>query len=346
MKTNLVVGLIVSSLGAILNAQSAVSTDPVGFVTVTVPANSDAVLAVPLYRSAAFKGKIQAISGSTLTVAGNPAWAANQFVQALPGQTDTFAVLIATGAKEGLIAKVTANSTHQLTIELPVGENLAGIKTNDADGAGEGDDVDVMPYWTPSTLLPSSLAPGTQMLLIPNGGVNGVGVNLSANPILVFTGSSWLNSSAAFANASHMPLSFASGFILRNNTSAGMNIPMVGAVPMVAHRLPIHTFANNVAQDVWFGYTSPVPENLGSTGLGFSPGDQLLVFDNSSTGMNKSANPILVFTGSSWLNSSSGFANVTNSFMVEPGRAYVFRKAATSTPQTFVWKNTQSYLAP
>jgi len=338
--------LLLMSFGALLKAQSTVSTNPVGFVTVAVPAQSDAVLAVPLHRSAVFKGKIQSVAGSTLTVVGNPDWSANQFVQALPGQTDTFGVLIATGVKEGMIARVTSNTSNQLTIEMPDGDDLTGIKTDAVDGAGQGDEVDVMPYWTPLSLFPSSLPPGTQMLLIPNGGVNGVGINLSANPILVFTGSSWLNSSAAFSNASHFPLPFASGFIMRNNTSAAISVSMVGAVPMAAHRLPIRTFANNVAQDVWFGYSSPVPEPLGGTGLGFSPGDQLLVFDNSTTGRNKSATPILVFTGSAWLNSSAGFVNVTNTFMVEPGRAYVLRKAATATPQTFVWKNTQSYLAP
>ena len=48
----------VALIGA-ASAQSTATTDPVGFVSVTVPAQSDAVLAVPLNRAAAFKGKIK-----------------------------------------------------------------------------------------------------------------------------------------------------------------------------------------------------------------------------------------------------------------------------------------------
>jgi len=341
MKTNLVVGLIVSSLGAILNAQSAVSTDPVGFVTVTVPANSDAVLAVPLYRSAAFKGKIQAISGSTLTVAGNPAWAANQFVQALPGQTDTFAVLIATGAKEGLIAKVTANSTHQLTIELPVGENLAGIKTNDADGAGEGDDLDVMPYWTPSTLLSAATPNGTELFAFDN---TTVGTNVSPTSLLqFFSGFGWYNT-ISFTDQSHRPLLFGTSLILRNNAAAAFSVSIVGSVPMSAHRYTLRILAANRVQDQSIGFSSPVPEPLANLNLGAQNFDELFLFDNAATGKNKAPSQLLLHFGGRWYNSIN-FADVTDQVVLQPGSGMIYRLAAAGQTTQFVWQKLQSYLA-
>ncbi len=144
----------VALIGA-ASAQSTATTDPVGFVSVTVPAQSDAVLAVPLNRAAAFKGKIKNISGSIITVEGTPAWTANQFVQNIPTQNDTFAIQLATGTKEGLIAKVTANGVDTLTLQLDAGDDLSGVKTGDVDGILNADEIDVMPYWTPSTLFSS-----------------------------------------------------------------------------------------------------------------------------------------------------------------------------------------------
>ena len=134
-----------------LNSALAATTDPVGFVSVSVPANSDAVLAVPLNRAATFKGMIQTISGNTITVAGTPAWATTpaQFVQALPGQVETYAVQLASGTKEGLIAKIVSNTANSVTIQLDAGDDLTGVVAEDADAiANNGDQIDIFPYWT------------------------------------------------------------------------------------------------------------------------------------------------------------------------------------------------------
>lgn len=337
MKPLLVLGSVIAGLAVSGFGQTVVSTDPVGFVNVTVPAQSDAVLAVPLYRAAAFKGKIQSISGNTLTVAGSPDWAANQFVQALPSQTDTFAVLIATGVKEGLIAKITANTPNQLTIEVPTGDDLIGIKSNETDG--EGDTLDVIPHWTPSSLLTGSVVPGTNLLVPPS---NQPGINLSASLILVYTGSSWLNT-GTFTNASHHPFEFGRAFIARNNSVSPQSLSLVGSVPMAKHRAIIRTLQANRTQDTWLGFHSPVPTKIGETGLGLSPGDNLLVFDNSAVGKNKSAAQILVFTGAIWLDTGT-FANVSETFHLQPGSGCILRKNQTVTPTAFVWSALPPYL--
>lgn len=338
-------------LTAIALAQSSlfgVSTDPVGFVSVSVPANSDAVLAVPLNRAAEFKGVIQSISGNVITVAGTPAWTANQFVQSLPGQTKTYAVQIAAGAKEGMIGRITANGTDTITVTLDNGDDLTNIGTVaaplDPDGAGpltaQADQIDIMPYWTPISLVNAGISAGTNILLFPT---STPGVNLSAGTILTYTGTGWLNTST-FTDASHTSLGFGQGFVLRNNHASNVaTVSFVGSVPMSKHRSVIRTLAGNTSQDQWIAYNSPVPTLIGQSGLGFSPGDNLLVFDNSTSGKNKSATQILVYTGSSWLN-TNGFANVTNTFYLQPGFGYLLRKNQTATPQNFVWQNLQSYL--
>lgn len=321
--------------GSLFAQTPAASTDPVGFVSTTVPAQSDAVLAVPLFRAAEFKGVIQSISGNVLTVSGTPNWTADQFVQALPGQTKTYAVLIASGTKEGMIGRVTANGTSTLTITLDASDDLTGIKTEATD-PGLADQIDVMPYWTPNSLLGSAISTGARMLLFPS---NQAGVNLASQTTIVKGPSSWL---IGATNSDDFALEFGQSFVLRNQTATVQTISMVGSVPMSSHRVKINKLsAVGTAQDIRIGYASPVPETIGSLGLGFSAGDRLLVFDNSTTGFNKSASVTLVFNGTGWL---QGSTDVSSSFLLQPGQGYIFRRSPSVGAGTITWTDTQSYL--
>ncbi len=341
MKTFVFSCLLLMSFGTLLKAQSTVSTNPVGFVTVAVPAQSDAVLAVPLHRSSVFKGTIQSMAGSTLTVVGNPDWTANQFVQALPGQTDTFGVLIATGVKEGLIARVTSNTSNQLTIEMPAGDDLTGIKTDAVDGAGQGDEVDVMPYWTPSTLLSSSVPNGTEFFAFDN---TTVGTNVSPTSLLqFFSGFGWYDT-VTFTEQSHRPLLFGTSFILRNNSTGAINASMVGSVPMSKHRYTLRILAANRVQDQSIGFSSPVPEPLAELNLGAQNFDELFLYDNSAAGKNKAPSQLLLHFGGRWYNSLD-FSDVTDSITLQPGSGMIYRLAAAGQPTNFVWQQLQSYLA-
>jgi hypothetical protein len=117
---------------------------------------------------------------------------------------------------------------------------------------------------------------------------------------------------------------------------------MVGSVPMVAHRFILRKLsAPGTAQDIRIGYSSPVPEKIGSLGLGFTSGDRLLVFDNSAAGMNKSASINLLYSNGVWLNAG---VDVTNSFELQPGFGYVFRRASAAPTGSVVWTDIQSYL--
>lgn len=321
-------------------AQSTVSTDPVGFVNVTVPAQSDAVLAVPLHRAAAFKGKIQAISGNTITVAGTPDWIANQFVQSLPSQTDTFSVLIANGVKEGLIARVISNTANQVTIEVPTGDDLTGVKTNAVDGAGEGDEVDVMPYWTAASLFPAGLANLTELFAFDN---STPGRNVSPSVLLQFyAGYGWFET-VSYTEQSHRPLLFGTAFILRNNAAAPLATSVVGLVPMSKHRYTLRTLAANLGQDQSIGFSSPVPEKLSEVNLGAQNFDELFLYNNSAIGKNKAPTQLLIHHSGRWYESIT-FTDVTDQITLQPGGGMIYRLAASAQPTQFVWQQLQSYL--
>ena len=335
--------LFALSLGSAALAQVTVETDPVGFVSIPVPAQSDAILGACLNRAAVFKGKVESISGTTITVAGTPGWQANQFVQTLPGQTDTFAVHFATGIKEGLFAKVSANSANSITVELASAnsaDDLSGVKSNAVDGAGNGDEIDILPYWTPNTLFGGVTLPDQVELYVYDNDQVGQNIAPSA-PMAYFTGFGWFET-IGFSDQSHRPINFGSGYIFRNTSGGEVTVTLVGSVPMSEHRIVLRTLAANTAQDQRITYSSPVPEALASLNLGAEDFDELFIFDNTTSGINKAPTP-LVYSSGRWYNSIS-FADVTDTTTLQPGTSIVYRKAATASPGQFVWADLQSYL--
>lgn len=322
------------ALAAALNAQTAtVTTDPVGFVSVTVPANSDAVLAVPLNRASEFKGTIASVSGNIITVSGSPAWTANQFVSNGTTQLKTYALQLASGTQEGLTAKITANAANTVTVQFDAGDSFAGVVA--------GDQVDILPYWTPGSLFSSSIPVGTEFL----GFTNSIaGVNKSSNLLFGYTGAGWEDEITS-DDVTNMPLTFASGFILRNNSGTALSVTTVGSVPMNSHRIRLATVNANSDQDLYVGYLSPVPEAISGLGIPALAGDAIFGFDNSASGKNKAASVIYAYDGAQWVNDITGDP-LTAADKLQPGFGYIYRKFRTGTASSVVWQKVQSYLAP
>lgn len=313
-----------------------VVTAPVGFVSVTVQPQSDVALGAPLNRAEEFQGVIQSISGNTITVAGTPGWTANQFVYASGTQPKTYYARIDSGAKEGLIATIASNTTGSVTVTLPSGEDLTNVSTNEAlvSPATTGDSISIAPYWTPASLITGVVA-GTQIIVTST---TTAGINL-APVFYVFTGTNWMQGGTNVNDVTFAPNQ---GFLLRNNSTNSQTISVTGSVPMSGHRLGLRLISPGTRQDVRFFYNSPIPETLGAvfgagTGVLF-PGDQLLTIDNTTAGKNK-APVILVWNGSNWL---QGATVVTNSFSLQPGASYLFRKNSSGSNST--WSDLQSYL--
>lgn len=304
-------------------AQTTVYTDPVGFVNVTVKAQSDAVLSVPLQRSAVFMGSASAVNtgASTVTLSSAPT---------LPANT-TCALLFASGAKEGMFAKITSLNGAVATVTLNAGDDLTGIVS--------GDKVTIMPYWTPATLVPSTAPIGLKLMTFDSARV---GVNIATTKFYAHAGSgNWLNGMTG-ASASNDPLEFGSSFVLQNPSNTDLTVSFVGDVPMKKHRAILATLAANTAQDIRFGYSSPVPETLANVGLVGQEGDQLFEFDNSVAGYNRPASQILIYTSGSWNFKVSGLS--ASAFQLKPGYGYIYRKAATSNPSSYVWSDLPSYV--
>jgi uncharacterized protein (TIGR02597 family) len=319
-----------------VSSAMAATTDPVGFVSVTVPAASDASLGAPLGRASEFQGVIQSIAGNTITMAGTPNFAANAFVYSAGVQAKTYFLRIDSDTKEGLILPITANGTASVDVTVPAGEDLTGVLTNAANVTGSS--VSIAPYWTPSTLITGVLT-GTQLLRYPT---NVAGTNLSSASTYVFNGTNWLQ---GVTNVNDVVFGPYEGFVLRNNsTTTPQTISITGSVPMTGTRNRLYTLAASTSQDLRIFYNSPIPEFIGSV---FNPtalatGDRLLAFDNAAAGKNKAAAATLIWNGTAWL---QGVTNVSATYQLQPGSSYVFRKAQTgASAASVVWTDLQSYL--
>jgi uncharacterized protein (TIGR02597 family) len=322
-------------LTAIALAQSSlfgVSTAPVGFVSVSVPAASDAALGAPMSRASEFQGVVDSINVDVVTMSGTPNWTTNQFAYVQGVQAKTFFVRIDSGTKEGLTLTITENDVNSVKVSIPAGEDLSGISV--------GEQISISPYWTPSTLV-TGVLPGTQILRYST---STPGTNLSASATYVFNGTNWLQGTT---NVNDVPFGVNEGFTLRNNsTTVAQTISITGSVPMTSHRARLYTLAPSTTQDIRMFYNSPIPETIGNAfpSGSLAPGDRLLAFDNSATGKNKSASTTLVWSGSAWL---QGSTNVTTTYQLTPGSSYIFRKNQTgASAASVVWSDLPSYLQP
>ena len=303
-----------------------VYTDPVGFVTVTVPAQSDAVLAVPMQRTAVFRGTVLSKSVNQVTLSSAPT---------LPVGT-VCALVLASGAEEGLVAKIASQNGAILTLTLAVGDSLSAVIA--------GDKVKIIPYWTPASLFATTVPVGLQVLGFEAAGP---GINLSSTKVLVHEGSGAWENGVTGQNASAEPLPFGSAIVVRNPSGSVLSVPIVGAVPMNKHRVNLATLAASTPQDVRIGYGSPIFETLDNVGLnGAAVGDKILAFDNTATGINKQPVLTLVREAGAWVDETDNtHTPVGPTFQFTPGFGYVFRKAATSpNPETMVWSDLPAYL--
>lgn len=73
---------------------STATTDPVGYASVALQANSDTLVSIPFTRAVEFTGAIASVNGSTITVSGSPGWATNKYVYPSGTQSNTYYAII------------------------------------------------------------------------------------------------------------------------------------------------------------------------------------------------------------------------------------------------------------
>ncbi|RYD38684.1 MAG: TIGR02597 family protein [Verrucomicrobiaceae bacterium] len=332
MKSILSYSLLAAAMAAgVATAQpTTATTKPVGYVSLgnsgSVPANTDVSISIPINRDTEFAGTVTSISGTSITVTGTPNWATNQFTSV------PYLVTIGGGAEEGLTAVVNANGSNTLQVVVVTG-NLANVTSGTA--------LSVRKAWTISALLPTGVIPNGTQLLAYDGET--AGINLAPTQIYTMTPSGWfltLGGSGASPNAILYP---GESFVLRTAATAITNLVVSGEVPVTKHRVALTKLSpSGTGQDVRASYLTPVDEAVGVAGFPAVNGDQILIYDNASSGRNKAPTVILTKTPTGWFG-TLGLSGNQDAYVIPGGKGFVYRFSAANAPTTKDWSDVQTY---
>jgi len=330
-------------VGLVTSTQAAV-TAPVGYVKLTFNAQADTPFSLPLNRPKASSGKVQSISGNTITIASNT-WTANEFVYADGTQNEHYYLLFTTGVLEGRSFDVTANGTNTITVDPDGGADIANL-INDASAT---DNFEIRPHWTLNTLFPDGAGFDTSPDMLTTNGLilfkpsNLDGINHGASKSYKYVdGFGWVDNAnvlgAVSANDTVLPRK--TFYILRNTTANAIEKNLAGDVPTTDETVKL--FTNIIKQDSYVAFCFPIDLTLDSTGLSTNPlfkkstdqltpdGDVLYVFNNA-TGYNPSTSKGYFYVdGVGWFDTSNTFGGVISgtTSINSVGRGFVIRKAS------------------
>lgn len=326
----LVTGISISS--APLHAQTA-TTDPVGFVTYAVNANSDQKVGVPMTQANLFSGPATTVSGSSITSVNVPILSGKNLLLATSGS--------AAGSWEEIV------SSTGTSISL-----LAAIP-----GFSNGDSFVVRPFWTLSSLFPSGGAiPASPDPENPRGLVLvndplAVGINQASGASYLYHDGTVLPAgwyaNGSFEAADDVVLSPESFLTVRNLTASPISVLFTGSVPVESSTIEV---VSRVAgqQDNLILNQFPAPVTLANSGLNTSgavvtspdpenPTDLLLVYNLASTGLNPASSASYLYHDGSVL-PAGWYANGTfesaDNVEIPAGGAVIIRKAAGSSSVT------------
>jgi len=348
-----------AALALLPAVSSAVETDPVGFTTAACPANSDTYVSIPFTRIPEFTGAIASISGNVITVSGSPGWSTDPNPQQWVYNTTshkTYFVLIGphstTNPNEGRQYLITANGSNTLTLNL-AGDDISGVQPTTQ--------ILIIPYQTLASVFPASDAnvsfiPSASafnrqtQILIPN--YTGTGINLSANITYFFLNNAWRKVGDNLANDHGDDTLLTDGYFILRNAGTGTNLTALGGVLVKKEAIPLITRTSG-QQDNFVSVTRPIGVSLNNLGLissgafasspsAFNRIDQLFVFNNAATGLNKSASATYFYSNGAWrlVGDPTGDHGAD---LIAAGTGFIIRKGATANGSTQFWQNSPTY---
>ncbi|QQL44350.1 TIGR02597 family protein [Sulfuriroseicoccus oceanibius] len=357
--------LVAAGIATLIPDASAATTDPVGYNTVECLPNSDTIVGVPLRQSGSVVGTVDSI--------GTPAAdAVTITLTSAPSTTDdAFAfshyLQFTSGTLSGQYFTIGANSGTTVTIDLNGG---------DVSTVAQNDTVRIVKYWTLEELFPAAQATtafGEAPDYEPNGHAifassstsprgrmtqlfllgSDLGVNKSASQIFYIANGQWQTAtgSPTTGDTILLPDSY---FVIRHPAAVTQSTKFTctGEVELGTFSIPLVTSSSST-NDIVVALPRPVDVKLSELNLfesgaftasaGTSPRgrkDLLIVFDNSTAGLNKTGR-IFYHDGTNWLEATNSNA-ISNDFVISAGTGFVIRKVA-STDGSVEWLNTPSY---
>lgn len=324
MKKNTLLLAVLSVAPGIGHTAEPVYSDPVGFVKLgnasptpgnpdAVPADTDITFSLPLEREIQFTGTVASTAADEITVQGSPAWTANQWV---PASGAPYVAVIGSGAENGLRGLITGNTVDTLTLDLSTPGNLLNVSV--------GDSVAIRQAWTVASVFADAQIPNNCELVVFDQTKDGINHSGSAK-YLVYEGV-WYDA-GDFSISDDIVLHPGERFRFRSKETPIPTLTLFGDVPLAANRVDITKDGPANDEDMEIDSGLPIPTLVGDLTIPAENNDELLIFDNVSSGINKAPSQAgkLIFYNGLWYDAVT-FADVTTSFIIEPGQGFVFRR--------------------
>lgn len=333
----------------LVSSAFAISSTPVGYMTVTVNPTADQKFGLPMEQAAALSGAVSSVTAGAIDAG------------AAVGDLTTNAhyVKLTSGSLVGQIFEITQSTGNTLT----VAEDL------EASGVSATDTFVAIPYWTLDTLFPNGggVPVCTNGALVQSGIFEGIvytydpsvdGINNSTASGYFYYGGAgipngWYNTNG-FAPGGTTLLNPDTIIQVRNSTSSAVDLVLTGTVPSSEVSLPIvsgvtprdNIVYNPFPTDVTLATSNLVesgavaPATDGAAVQQGNFGDVVLVFNPGSTTINSSSNAAYFYYGGAgipngWYN-TNGFSP-SNDVVITAGQAIIIRKAAVNTASNSIW---------
>ena len=333
------------------NAQNVTATtDPVGFVTIDFQASTDVLFSPPLTTAPAFQGSVSSTVNLTVSVSPSPNWTTNQFAAA---NEAAFYAVATSGSQAGVIFDIVSNTADSITFS-----NSSGITPV---GFTAGTPIKIVQYNTLGSTFPASSANASfvpsssafvrnTQILFPN--VTATGTNRSADQTFYFLNGAWRKVGASASTSyDNQPIAPDSYIIVRNSATAptGLKLTVTGSVNTAPTSIQIDRLTTG-KNDNYVSSARPLDQTLDQTGIyesgsfvasasAFVRQDELLVFSNSASGINKSASATYYYlSGAGWR--KVGSSSAAGSDVIPAGSALVIRKNTAASNTTQFWTNT------
>lgn len=344
--------LITSSLVAAssLQAQTTATTDPVGFVTIVVPAGTGAakktsLFSTPLLDTASITGQavgqVTGVGSNTISNT-NAGWVAGE----LSAVTNRFLIQITSGTAAGrmFLIATNANTTSSVTIES---SDVTAQGAINSLGIQAGDAYKILPCDTLSSLFGVGTPTGTNNTV--KGGTNAASadtivliVNGAAKTYFYRTSAParWTLNAPGYADATHVPLPPYAGLQYARLASTPLTNILTGSVPTMARTMAVKKSGTTLISQFW-----PVDSTIAGLGLqnisGWQAGAKATNADTVVVQSTNGTQATYFYNGVNWLKNAPGFP-ISNTNPVALGSTIqVVKKGSTAGYST--WTNPMPY---